>query len=166
MEKFEILKLKIFKNCSDIEFTRMLAFLKFKNEKIVFTNGCFDILHRGHIEYLAKAAQFGDVLIIGLNSDESVSRLKGKNRPIQDEESRALVLASMLFVDVVVIFREDTPYNLIKIIKPDVLVKGGDYSLENIIGSDLVIAKGGEVKTINFVDGFSSSSIISKVENK
>jgi rfaE bifunctional protein nucleotidyltransferase chain/domain len=165
MEKLEILKLKIYSNYSDPEFGRMLAFLNFKNKNIVFTNGCFDIVHRGHIEYLAQAAQLGDNLIIGLNSDESVTKLKGENRPIQDQLSRAIILASMQFVSAVVIFSEETPYNLINVIKPKILVKGSDYKISDIVGSDIVIANGGEVKTIEFVDGYSSSSIINKIEN-
>ncbi len=163
MEKLEIIKSKIYKNYSVPEFSRMLSFLNFKNQKIVFTNGCFDIIHRGHIEYLTKAAEFGDFFIIGLNTDSSVNKLKGNNRPIQDEESRALILASFQFVNAVVLFSEDTPYNLIKTIQPDVLVKGSDYTIENIVGNDIVIAKGGEVKTIDFVEGFSTTSILSKI---
>lgn len=164
MENIEIIKSKIYKNYSDAEFSRILSFINFKNNKIVFTNGCFDIIHRGHIEYLAQAAQLGNYLIVGLNSDTSVNKLKGNNRPIQDEESRALILASLQFVNAVVIFSEDTPYNLIKTIQPDVLVKGSDYSIENIVGSDIVIAKGGEIITINFVEGFSTTNILSKVQ--
>ena len=165
MEKLEIIKSKIYNNHSDAEFLRMLAFINFKNKNIVFTNGCFDIIHRGHIEYLAQAAQLGDCLFIGLNSDESVSKLKGINRPIQDQHSRALILASMQFVSGVIIFEEETPYNLINIIKPKFLVKGSDYSIDKIVGSDIVIANGGEVKTIEFIDGYSSSSIINKINN-
>ncbi|OFX36988.1 MAG: glycerol-3-phosphate cytidylyltransferase [Bacteroidetes bacterium GWA2_32_17] len=138
--------------------------MNFKNQKIVFTNGCFDILHRGHIEYLAKASEFGDFFIIGLNTDTSVNKLKGNNRPIQDEDSRALILASLHFVSAVVLFSEETPFNLIKTIQPDVIVKGSDYTIENIVGSDIVIAKGGEVKTIDFVEGFSTTSILSKIQ--
>lgn len=132
------------------------------NEKIVFTNGCFDVIHRGHVEYLAQAANLGSKLIIGLNSDSSVKRLKGKNRPINNEQARALTLSAFLFVDAVVLFAEDTPLNIIKQIKPDVLVKGGDYKPENIVGYDIVKNKGGKIITIDFVNGFSSSSIIKK----
>jgi len=164
MEKIEIIRAKIFKDYSAPEFSRTLAFLNFKNQKIVFTNGCFDILHRGHIEYLAKASEFGDFFIIGLNTDTSVNKLKGNNRPIQDEDSRALILASLHFVSAVVLFSEETPFNLIKTIQPDVIVKGSDYTIENIVGSDIVIAKGGEVKTIDFVEGFSTTSILSKIQ--
>lgn len=133
-------------------------------DKVVFTNGCFDLVHRGHIDYLSKAADLGTVLIIGLNSDESVLRLKGKNRPIIDEYSRALLLASFSFVSAVVIFSEDTPYDLINTIKPDVLVKGADYSIAEIVGHDIVLAKGGEVVTIEYLPGFSTSSIEKKIK--
>ena len=129
-------------------------------QKIVFTNGCFDILHRGHVTYLAQARQMGDLLVVGLNSDASVRRLKGPHRPVNDEQSRALLLAALEMVDYVVLFEEDTPYNLILKVKPDLLVKGGDYDIDNIVGADFVRQRGGEVRTIPFVQGFSSSSII------
>lgn len=129
-------------------------------QKIVFTNGCFDILHRGHITYLAQARQLGDLLVVGLNSDASVRRLKGPERPVNDEQSRALLLAALEMVDYVVLFEEDTPYNLILKVNPDLLVKGGDYDIDNIVGADFVRQRGGEVRTIPFVQGFSSSSII------
>ncbi|MCR4873465.1 MAG: D-glycero-beta-D-manno-heptose 1-phosphate adenylyltransferase [Bacteroidales bacterium] len=129
-------------------------------QKIVFTNGCFDILHRGHVTYLAQARQMGDLLVVGLNSDASVRRLKGPERPVNDEQSRALLLAALEMVDYVVLFEEDTPYNLILKVKPDLLVKGGDYDIHNIVGADFVRQRGGEVRTIPFVQGFSSSSII------
>ncbi len=163
MEILEVVKRKIFASKNDVEFSRLLAFWKFKNQKIVFTNGCFDIIHRGHLEYLMKAASLGNVLVIGLNSDNSVKRLKGENRPVQDQESRALVLASLQFVNAVVIFDEDTPYELIEKVQPHVLTKGGDYSKENIVGSDLVIANGGQVEVIPFVDGFSTTNIINQL---
>ena len=135
-----------------------------KRQKIVFTNGCFDIIHRGHIEYLAKAADLGDKLIIGLNADESVQKLeKGCGRPIQDENSRALILASLSFVDAVCVFDEETPYELINIVQPDVLVKGGDWKPESIIGHDIVEAKGGEIVVIEFLEGYSTSSIEQKI---
>lgn len=136
-----------------------------RNKKVVFTNGCFDLIHRGHIDYLAKAADLGDVLIIGLNSDASVQRIKGKNRPIIDEYSRALVLAAFEFVTAVVLFDEDTPYNIIKLIQPDVLVKGADYKVEEIVGHDIVILKGGEVITLEYLPGFSTSAIENKIRN-
>lgn len=129
-------------------------------QRVVFTNGCFDILHRGHITYLAQARQMGDLLVVGLNSDASVRRLKGPERPVNDEQSRALLLAALEMVDYVVLFEEDTPYNLILKVKPDLLVKGGDYDIDNIVGADFVRQRGGEVCTIPFVQGFSSSSII------
>lgn len=129
-------------------------------QRVVFTNGCFDILHRGHITYLAQARQMGDLLVVGLNSDASVRRLKGPERPVNDEQSRALLLAALEMVDYVVLFEEDTPYNLILKVKPDLLVKGGDYDIDNIVGADFVRQRGGEVRTIPFVQGFSSSSII------
>jgi rfaE bifunctional protein nucleotidyltransferase chain/domain len=128
--------------------------------RTVFTNGCFDILHRGHIEYLQKAKTFGDKLVVGLNSDASVRRLKGEARPIQDEQSRKIILEALRFVDEVIIFDEDTPYELIKKIQPDVLVKGADYKPEDIVGYDIVKAKGGEVRTVEFVDGHSTSRIV------
>lgn len=131
--------------------------------KIVFSNGCFDILHRGHVEYLSKAAAFGDVMIIGLNTDASVKRLKGPSRPVNDEKSRAFVLAGLEFVSAVVLFDEDTPYNLIKTVQPDVLVKGSDYKPENIVGYDIVTAKGGKVETIDLVEGFSTTKTIEKM---
>ena len=140
--------------------SRLLNMWKFRNEKIVFTNGCFDIIHRGHIEYLAKAASLGTKLIVGLNTDASVRRLKGENRPVNDERGRALALASLLFVDEVILFNTDTPRELIEFIQPDVLVKGGDYRPEDIVGNDIVTARGGQVVTIPLVEGYSTTSII------
>ncbi|RYZ98622.1 MAG: D-glycero-beta-D-manno-heptose 1-phosphate adenylyltransferase [Sphingobacteriaceae bacterium] len=139
-----------------------------KNEgkKVVFTNGVFDLLHVGHITYLAKAAEEGDKLIIGLNSDSSVKRIKGDDRPINDQSSRAALLAALFFVDAIVLFDEDTPLNLISILLPDILIKGADYAIENIVGGKEVIANGGEVKTITFVEGYSSTSIIERINNK
>jgi rfaE bifunctional protein nucleotidyltransferase chain/domain len=138
---------------------------KFKGEKIVFTNGCFDLLHQGHIDYLSKAADLGTKLIVAVNSDDSVKRLgKGEDRPIQDEDSRSLIMAALHFVDQVIIFNEDTPLELIKFISPDVLVKGSDYAIENIVGHEHVLEHGGEVKTIDFLDGFSTSSIVAKIK--
>lgn len=133
-------------------------------KKIVFTNGCFDILHRGHVSYLAQARQLGDILVVGLNSDASVKRLKGPERPVNDECARALVLAALEMVDYVAVFEEDTPYNIIVKVKPDVLVKGGDYQIENIVGADFVQQRGGQVLTIPFVDGFSTTSIINNLK--
>lgn len=133
-------------------------------KKIVFSNGCFDILHCGHVEYLSKAASFGDVMIIGLNTDASVKRLKGPSRPVNDEKSRAFVLAGLEFVSAVTFFDEDTPYNLIKTVQPDFLVKGSDYKPEDIVGYDIVTAKGGRVVTVDLVEGFSTTGIINKMK--
>jgi rfaE bifunctional protein nucleotidyltransferase chain/domain len=135
-------------------------------KKVVFTNGVFDLLHIGHITYLAKAAELGDKLIIGLNSDSSVKRIKGETRPINNQGSRAALLAALFFVDAVVVFEEDNPLNLITTLMPDILVKGADYAIENIVGAKEVLANGGEVKTINFVAGHSSTSIINKIKER
>ncbi len=132
-------------------------------KKIVFSNGCFDILHCGHVEYLSKAAAKGDVLIIGLNTDASVRRLKGPSRPVNDENARAFVLAALEFVSAVTLFDEDTPYQLINKVQPDVLVKGSDYRPEDIVGYDIVTAKGGRVETIDLVEGFSTTKTIEKL---
>lgn len=145
---------------------RWLAISRFKKRKIVFTNGCFDVLHRGHIQYLAQAAGLGDSLVIGLNTDESVKKLKGPSRPYLDENTRAMILASLSFVTAVVLFNEETPYELIKIVQPDKLVKGGDYKVEEIVGYDIVKARGGEVLTIELVEGYSSTGIIDKITGK
>jgi len=133
-------------------------------QKVVFTNGVFDLLHIGHITYMAKAAALGNKLVIGLNSDASVKRIKGAGRPVNDQNSRAFLLAALLFVDAVVLFEEDTPQQLITSLLPDVLVKGADYSIENIAGAKEVLANGGEVKTIEFVDGYSSTRIIERIK--
>jgi rfaE bifunctional protein nucleotidyltransferase chain/domain len=135
-------------------------------DKLTFTNGVFDLLHIGHITYLAKAAELGDKLIIGLNADSSVKRLKGEGRPVNDQNSRAALLAALFFVDAVVVFEEDTPLNLISLILPDILVKGADYTLKDIVGAEEVLANGGEVKTINLVEGYSSTSIIEKIKKQ
>jgi rfaE bifunctional protein nucleotidyltransferase chain/domain len=131
--------------------------------KVVFTNGVFDLLHIGHITYLAEAATLGTKLIIGLNADSSVKRLKGPTRPVNDQHSRAVMLATMFFIDAIVVFEQDTPLNLISTLMPDVLVKGGDYTIPQIVGATEVMANGGEVKVISFVDGYSSSNIIQKI---
>jgi D-glycero-beta-D-manno-heptose 1-phosphate adenylyltransferase len=133
------------------------------DKKIVFTNGCFDLIHLGHIDYLSKASDFGEILIIGLNTDASVRKLKGKHRPIKDEQSRAMILASFLFVDFVILFDEETPYELIKSIRPNVLIKGSDYNVEDIIGHDIVKNGGGDVVTLDFLDGHSTSLIEKKI---
>jgi len=136
------------------------------NVKIVFTNGCFDLIHRGHVEYLSAAKKLGDVLIIGLNSDDSVRRLKGIDRPINYEQDRAIVLDNLKAVDYVSIFDEDTPYELIRIVQPDVLVKGGDWAIEDIVGSDIVLERGGEVRSLKFIEGKSTTDIIEKIRNQ
>ena len=138
-----------------------------KNEgkKIVFTNGCFDILHRGHVTYLNEARKLGDLLVLGVNSDASVKRLKGPERPINNEEDRAYVLSQLKAVDFVEIFTEDTPLNLILKVKPKVLVKGGDWKIDQIVGGKETVANGGEVFSLNFVDGYSTTSIINKIHD-
>ncbi|HOV16482.1 MAG TPA: D-glycero-beta-D-manno-heptose 1-phosphate adenylyltransferase [Candidatus Cloacimonadota bacterium] len=138
--------------------------LDLKNKKIVFTNGCFDILHAGHVQYLEQAKKLGDILVVGLNSDASVRRLKGENRPINKQEDRALVLAALEFVDYIIIFEEDTPYELIKTVNPDVLVKGGDWKETDIIGADIVQAKGGIVLSLPLRPGLSTSKIIEEIK--
>jgi len=137
---------------------------KANEKKMVFTNGCFDLLHLGHVDYLEKAAQLGDCLIVGLNADSSVKRLKGASRPVNPQYARARVLAALNFVDLVVIFHEDTPIRLIETLCPDVLVKGGDYSLLQIVGADFVQKNGGKVCTIPLVDGFSTTQTIEKMK--
>jgi rfaE bifunctional protein nucleotidyltransferase chain/domain len=142
----------------------LLSMWRFKKEKIVFSNGCFDILHRGHVEYLAQAANLGQRLVIGLNTDTSVRRLKGPERPLQDEVGRSLVMASLKFVDAVILFDEETPYDLIRAIRPDFLVKGNDYKPEEIVGYDIVTANGGEVVTIKLVEGYSTTSVVNRMK--
>lgn len=137
---------------------------KNKGKKIVFTNGCFDIIHRGHVTYLSEAKKLGDLLVVGLNSDESVKRLKGPERPINNEDDRKYVMSQLRPVDFVEIFTENTPLNLILKISPKVLVKGGDWKIDQIVGAKEVIAAGGEVFSLNFVDGYSTTSIIHKIQ--
>ena len=138
---------------------------KNSGEKIVFTNGCFDIIHRGHIEVLARTADLGDKLIVGLNSDSSIEKIKGENRPIINEQSRAILLSALNFVDAIIIFPEENPLNLISNLMPDILAKGGDYEISTIVGHEIIKENGGEVILIPFVDGFSSSNIINKIKN-
>jgi rfaE bifunctional protein nucleotidyltransferase chain/domain len=133
-------------------------------EKVVFSNGCFDILHLGHIDYLEKARSLGNRLVIGLNNDESVRQLKGPERPVNNEIARARILAALEFVDGITIFSEDTPKELISFLIPDILVKGSDYNIDNIVGADIVMANGGEVKTIDLVDGYSTTNLIQKLK--
>jgi D-glycero-beta-D-manno-heptose 1-phosphate adenylyltransferase len=142
---------------------KTLVHWRFEGKKIVFTNGCFDLLHSGHLQYLAQAKNLGHKLVIGLNSDASTKRLKGTHRPINDEKSRSLMLAALVFVDAVVLFEEDTPLNLIQIVQPDILVKGGDYNISAIVGADLVQQKGGLVTTLPFLEGYSTTNIEEKI---
>lgn len=136
-----------------------------KEETIVFTNGCFDILHLGHIDYLIKSSKLGTKLIVGLNSDESVRQIKGNDRPIQNEQSRANVLASINCIDAVVLFNEKTPQKIIELILPSILVKGADYTIDKIVGAKTVLNNGGQVQTIPFLKGYSTTSIINKIRN-
>ena len=138
----------------------------YMGKKVVFTNGCFDILHSGHVLYLEEAKSLGDILVLGLNSDNSVKRIKGNDRPICSEHERAIVLSGLSFVDKIIIFEEDTPYDLINKIQPDVLVKGGDWAVEKIIGFDIVLMKGGEVRSLIFKEGISTSGIVKKILEK
>jgi rfaE bifunctional protein nucleotidyltransferase chain/domain len=142
---------------------KQCAVWRLKDKKIVFTNGCFDLLHLGHIEYLSKAADLGGALIVGLNSDISVRKIKGHHRPIIDEHSRAMVLASLSFVNAVVLFDEETPYELIKVVQPDILIKGKDYKIKEIVGYDIVLAKGGEIITIDLTEGYSTTKIEERI---
>ncbi len=136
---------------------------RFLSKRIVFTNGCFDILHLGHVDYLSKASDLGDILIVGVNSDASTSRLKGPQRPINNEEQRSILLAAMHFIDAVIVFDDPTPLELIKMVRPDVLVKGSDYNLSNIVGADVVQSYNGQVKTIDFLPGYSTTLIEEKI---
>lgn len=146
------------------DLVRLCNIWRMKGDRIVFTNGCFDILHRGHVEYLQEAASLGDRLVIGLNSDASVRRQgKGADRPLNDEASRAKVLAALRLVDAVVIFDEDTPLALIEAVQPDVLVKGGDWSPDRIVGAEIVKARGGEVRSLKLVEGFSTTSLVERI---
>jgi len=153
------------KTQSKTEALKTIESWKKTSQKVVFTNGCFDLLHPGHIDYLTKAKKLGDKLVIGLNSNDSISRLKGTSRPINDEFYRKTMLSALFCVDLVVIFKEDTPLDLIMILSPDILVKGGDYELADIVGAKEVFANGGKVKIIPFLDGFSSTNVITKIQN-
>ena len=149
-----------------VQIKRAVNVWHMKGDRIVFTNGCFDILHRGHVEYLQEAAALGDRLIIGVNSDASVRRLgKAPDRPLNDQDSRAKVLAAIRLVDAVVIFDQDTPLELITAVGPDVLVKGGDWKAEQIVGADVVLARGGEVRSLKMVDGFSTTALVEKIRH-
>lgn len=142
----------------------LLAGWRMKNDKIIFTNGCFDLLHSGHVHLLSSAKDFGTKLIVGLNNDASVKRLKGDHRPIQNENDRALIMASQHLVDAVILFEEDTPLQLIQFIQPDFLVKGGDWEISKIVGADFVKSYGGEVKTISYLEGNSTSLLEEKLK--
>ncbi len=147
-----------------VQLQRLCNIWRMKGERIVFTNGCFDILHRGHVTYLEEAAALGDRLVIGLNSDDSVRRQgKGADRPYNDQDSRALVLAALRLVDAVVIFEEDTPLELIQAVGPDVLVKGGDWTEDKIVGAEYVRANGGDVRSLDLVEGFSTTSLVERI---
>jgi rfaE bifunctional protein nucleotidyltransferase chain/domain len=143
--------------------TLLIKRKEWKDQKVVFTNGCFDILHLGHVDYLEKAATKGDKLIVALNTDASVSKLKGPNRPVNNENARARLIAALSFVDAVTFFSDDTPFSLIKELMPDILVKGSDYKISNIVGADIVIGNGGKVETIDLVEGYSTTNIINKI---
>ena len=147
------------------ELIKEVVRLRLKSKTIAFTNGVFDILHEGHIAVLSKAASFADVLIVGLNSDASVKNIKGEDRPVNNENSRALILASLIMVDNVAMFEEDTPIEIIKLIQPDVLVKGGDYTLDTIVGAKEVMANGGRVEIVPLMEGFSTTTIIKKISS-
>ncbi len=162
MKNYDIIKKKI---PGKEELSAILSLWRFQQKRIVFTNGCFDLLHLGHIDYLSKAKDYGDILIVGVNTDHSVKMLdKGESRPITDENARATIVAALHFVDAVVLFDEETPYELIKTVQPDVLVKGSDYRPEDIVGYDIVKEKGGEVMTIDFLPGYSTSGIEKKIK--
>lgn len=160
MKKLDIIKLKIL---DEDQLNQQLAIWRFLNKKIVFTNGCFDIIHLGHIDYLSKAKDLGDILLIGLNTDDSVRRLKGNFRPIKDQLERSILLASLQFVDGIILFNEDTPYELIKKVEPNILVKGSDYKKEDIVGADIIENTGGDIITIDFLEGYSTTSILDKI---
>jgi D-beta-D-heptose 7-phosphate kinase/D-beta-D-heptose 1-phosphate adenosyltransferase len=160
MKKSDSLKERIY---SREELHQEVIRLRLKSKTIAFTNGVFDILHEGHIAVLSQAASFADVLIVGVNSDASVKKLKGENRPVNSEDSRALIIASLLMVDAVTIFNEETPIELIRLIQPDVLIKGGDYTLETIVGAKEVLDNGGRVEIIPVLEGFSTTNIINKI---
>jgi D-glycero-beta-D-manno-heptose 1-phosphate adenylyltransferase len=137
---------------------------KKQGKRIVFTNGCFDILHRGHLQILTDSAAAGDILVVGLNTDASVRKLKGENRPVNEESFRALMMASIQIVDAVTLFEEDTPLQLIRVLEPDVIVKGGDYTIDQIVGGEDVLRRGGEIKIVPIVKGYSTSALIEAIQ--
>ena len=159
MDSLQLIKNKIYSTSQLSLLTSQLTMWRDQGLRIVFTNGCFDLLHRGHVEYLSKASDKGDVLVVGLNTDASVRRLKGESRPVNDEDARAIVLASLACIDAVVLFGEDTPYELIKVVRPDVLVKGADYKPEEIVGYNTVTSYGGTVTTVPLVEGYSTTKL-------
>jgi len=161
MKHLEIVQKKIYKHENLLP---QLAIWRFQDKKIVWTNGVFDLLHLGHIDYLSKAKDLGDILIVGVNTDASVKRIKKAGRPITDETARSTIVASLHFVDAVILFDEDTPYQLIRRVQPDVLVKGSDYKAEEIVGAEIVLAKGGSVETIDFLPGYSTTAIEEKIK--
>lgn len=159
----EVISDKIFTSQSDPRLVKQLSLWHQGNKQLVFTNGCFDILHAGHVDYLSRAAGLGEKLIVGLNTDASVARLKGPNRPVNSQYARSQLLGALFFVDAVVLFDEDTPYELIRTVQPSVLVKGGDYKESEIVGSDLVKANNGKVVVMSLVKGYSTSELIRKL---
>jgi len=162
-KKLNKLKSKIL-NINDL--SKIINEWRLNGDKIVFTNGCFDLIHLGHLEILARSADLGDKLIVGINSDESIKKIKGNSRPIIEEDSRAKQLAAIEFIDAVILFNEDTPYNLINILKPDVLTKGGDYKKNDIVGNQLINKEKGEVVIIPLTQGYSTTSILEKIKNE
>lgn len=158
----EKIKLKIH---TDTSILQTVTTWKAHDQKIVFTNGCFDLLHYGHIHYLAEAKSLGDKLIVGLNSDDSIRKLKGPHRPIKEENSRLFILAALQSIDAVILFAEDTPINLVKLIQPHIIVKGGDWQPKDIVGADIVLADGGTVKSLPFIKGYSTTNLEQKVKS-
>ena len=162
-KKLNKLKAKIF-NIKDL--SQIIKEWRLNGDKIIFTNGCFDLIHLGHLEILARSADLGDKLIVGINSDMSIKKIKGSSRPIIEEDSRVKQLAAIEFIDAVILFNEDTPYNLINILKPDVLTKGGDYKKNDIVGNQLINKEQGEVVIIPLTQGYSTTSILEKIKNE
>ena len=162
-KKLNKLKAKIF-NIKDL--SQIIKKWRLNGDKIIFTNGCFDLIHLGHLEILARSADLGDKLIVGINSDMSIKKIKGNSRPIIEEDSRAKQLAAIEFIDAVILFNEDTPYNLIKVIKPDVLTKGGDYKKNDVVGNELINKEQGNVVIIPLTQGYSTTSILEKIKNE
>ncbi|MDC0028976.1 D-glycero-beta-D-manno-heptose 1-phosphate adenylyltransferase [bacterium] len=162
-KKLNKLKAKIF-NINDL--SQIIKEWRLNGDKIIFTNGCFDLIHLGHLEILARSADLGDKLVVGINSDMSIKKIKGNSRPIIQEDSRAKQLAAIEFIDAVILFNEDTPFDLINILKPDVLTKGGDYKKNDIVGNELISKEQGEVVIIPLTQGYSTTSILEKIKNE